>query len=179
MNMSITALFCCIDDFAKVFEDCERKQLISTRRKRLRSGKLSLGEMLFIMVLFHVSPFKNFTTFWHFSINQKYRDCFGDLPSYRRFVTLCPGCWCHYAYCFSAFAVKKPVSISWIPQSSLSATTSGSNETRFSRVWPSVAAAPWVGFSASNYTWSSTTKVKSWRSKSQRAIRMIANPSTA
>ena len=56
MITSISALFCCIDDFAKVFEDCERKQLISTRRKRLRSGKLSLGEMLFIMVLFHVSP---------------------------------------------------------------------------------------------------------------------------
>ena len=63
-------------------------------------------------------------------------------------------------------------------QSSLSATTSGSTEIRFSRVWPSVAAAPWVGFSASNYTWSSTTKAKSWRSKSQRAIRMIANPLT-
>ena len=71
MNTSITALFCCIDDFAKVFEDCERKQLISTHRKRLRSGKLSLGEMLFIMVLFHVSPFKNFKTFWHSGINQK------------------------------------------------------------------------------------------------------------
>ena len=55
MNTSNTALFCCIDDFEKVYEDCERKQLISTRRKRLRSGKLSLGEMLFIMVLFHVS----------------------------------------------------------------------------------------------------------------------------
>ena len=58
MNTSITALYCCIDDFAKVFEDCERKQLISTGRRRLRSGKLSLSEMLFIMVLFHVSPFK-------------------------------------------------------------------------------------------------------------------------
>ena len=139
MNTSITALYCCIDDFAKVFEDCERKQLISTGRKRMRSGKLSLSEMLFIMVLFHVSPFKNFKTFWHFGINQKYRDCFNDLPSYGRFVTLMPGCWCHYAYCFSAFAVKKPVSISWIPQSSLSATTSGSNETSFQgsgQAWP-------------------------------------------
>ena len=87
MNTSITALFCCIDDFAKVFEDCERKQLISTGRKRLRSGELSLSEMLFIMVLFHVSTFKDF---WHFGINQKYRDCFGDLPSYGRFVTLMP-----------------------------------------------------------------------------------------
>ena len=90
MNTSIIALFCCIADFAKVFEDCERKQLIPTHRKRMRSGKLSLGEMLFIMVLFHVSPFKNFKTFWHFGINQKYRDCFGDLPSYGRFVTLMP-----------------------------------------------------------------------------------------
>ena len=67
MNTSITALFCCIDDFAKVFEDCERKQLISTHRKRLRSGKLSLSEMLFIMVLFHVSPFQNFKTFCNYS----------------------------------------------------------------------------------------------------------------
>ena len=90
MNTSIIALFCCIADFAKVFEDCERKQLIPTHRKRMRSGKLSLSEMLFIMVLFHVSPFKNFKTFWHFGINQKYRDCFGDLPSYGRFVTLMP-----------------------------------------------------------------------------------------
>ena len=55
MNTSITALFCCIDDFTKVFEVCDRKRLISMRRKRLRSSKLSLGEMLFIMVVFHVS----------------------------------------------------------------------------------------------------------------------------
>ena len=52
MNTSITALFSCINDFAKVFEDCERKQLISTGRKRMRPGKLSLSEMLFIMVFF-------------------------------------------------------------------------------------------------------------------------------
>ena len=90
MNTSITALICCIDDFIKVFEDSERKQLISTGRRRLRSGKFSLSEMLFIMVLFHVSSFKNFKTFWHFGTNQNYRDCFGDLPSYGRFVTFMP-----------------------------------------------------------------------------------------
>ena len=67
MNTSITALYCCIDEFTKVFEECEQRQSISTNRKRQRPGKLSLSEMLFIMVLFHVSPFKNFKTFWYFS----------------------------------------------------------------------------------------------------------------
>lgn len=90
MSTSIIALFCCLDDFAKTFEDWEQHRLIDTGRKRLRVGKLSLDEMLFIMALFHLSPFKNFKTFWLFGVEQKYRDCFGELPSYGRFVTLMP-----------------------------------------------------------------------------------------
>jgi len=55
MSTSISALFCCIDDFAKTFEKWEQHRLIGTGRQRLRPGKLSLSEMLFIMVLFHGS----------------------------------------------------------------------------------------------------------------------------
>lgn len=90
MNTSITALFCCIDDFAKTFEDWEQHRLIDTGRQRLRSGKLSLSEMLFIMVLFHSSAYKDFKHFWLYGVKIEYRDCFGDLPSYGRFVTLMP-----------------------------------------------------------------------------------------
>lgn len=90
MSLSTTALFCCLDDFATTFEDWERHSLIPTGRKRQRRGKLSLGEMLFVMVLFHLSPFKDFKHFWLYGIEQKYRDCFGDLPSYGRFVALMP-----------------------------------------------------------------------------------------
>ncbi len=43
-----------------MFEEWERHRLIPMTRKRRRSGKLSLGGMLFIMVLFHLSPFKDF-----------------------------------------------------------------------------------------------------------------------
>ena len=68
VNTSITALFCCIDDFAKTFEDWEQHRLIDTGRQRLRSGKLSLSEMLFIMVLFHGSAYKDFKHFWLYGV---------------------------------------------------------------------------------------------------------------
>lgn len=90
MPLSTTALFCCLDDFARTFEEWERHRLIPSDRKRHRQGKLCLGEMLFIMVLFHLSPFKDFKHFWLYGVEQKYRDCFGDLPSYGRFVSLMP-----------------------------------------------------------------------------------------
>ena len=53
MAVDITALYCCLDDFCKVFEDCEAHRLIPSPTTRQRTGKLSRSEMLFIMVLFH------------------------------------------------------------------------------------------------------------------------------
>lgn len=104
MNTSIIALFCCLDDFAKIFEDIERHRLIDTGRQRLRTGKLSLSEMLFIMVLFHLSSYKDFKHFWFYGVLQEYRGCFGALPSYGRFVTLMPRLlvpFCVLLHCFS------------------------------------------------------------------------------
>lgn len=90
MSISTIALFCCLDDFARSFEEWERHRLIPTGRTRRRPGKLCLGEMLFIMVLFHLSPFRNFKYFWKYGVEQHYRGCFGDLPTYARFVSLMP-----------------------------------------------------------------------------------------
>ena len=64
MAIDITTLYCCLDDFCKVFEDWQAHRLIPSSRKRQRSGKLSRSEMLFIVVLFHLSPYKNFKTFY-------------------------------------------------------------------------------------------------------------------
>ena len=85
MSLSITAIFCCLDDFAKTFEDWERHHLLPTGRKRRRSGKLCLSEMLFIMVLFHLSPFKDFKHFWNYGVEQKYPRLFRRNPVIRAF----------------------------------------------------------------------------------------------
>jgi hypothetical protein len=90
MAIDITALYCCLDDFCKAYEDWEGHRLIPSETTRQRAGKLSRSEMLFIMVLFHLSPFKNFKVFYHHGIGQKYRACFGAIPHYDRFVSLMP-----------------------------------------------------------------------------------------
>src|SRR3954464_15997812 len=90
MAVDITALYCCLDDFCKVFGDWEAHRLIPSQTIRQRTGKLSRSEMLFIMVLFHLSPFKHFKVFYHYGIGQQHRACFRELPHYDRFVGLMP-----------------------------------------------------------------------------------------
>ena len=90
MSINITALYCCLDDFCKVFEEWERHRLIPSEKKRGRAGKLSLSEMLFIMVLFHLSPFRHFKAFYRYGVGYQYRGCFDEIPHYDRFVSLMP-----------------------------------------------------------------------------------------
>ena len=70
MSLSITSMFCCLDGFVRVFEDWEHQRLISTGRTRLRRGKLALPGMLFIMTLFHLSPFRDFKHFRIYAMRQ-------------------------------------------------------------------------------------------------------------
>lgn len=90
MNVHKEALFCCLDDFCKLYREWERHQLIPKTGQRNRAGKLSLSEMLFIMVLFHNSGFRCFKLYYLYAIGQQYRSLFGDLPTYGRFVALMP-----------------------------------------------------------------------------------------
>jgi Transposase DDE domain len=90
MAVDITALYCCLDDFCKAFADWEAHRLIPSPTTRQRPGKLSRSEMLFIVVLFHLSPFKHFKAFYVYGIGHQHRACFGELPHYDRFVSLMP-----------------------------------------------------------------------------------------
>ena len=65
------ALFCCLDAFATLVADWERHHLIPSHRQRRRAGKLSLGEMLSIMVLFLISADKDVKHFWFYGLSQE------------------------------------------------------------------------------------------------------------
>ena len=69
MRYNITALFVCIDEFCKTFEEWEKHRLIDTGRKRFRACEMSLSEQLIVMVMFHVSPCKVFKNIFIFIIS--------------------------------------------------------------------------------------------------------------
>ncbi len=73
-----------------MFDDWEAHRLIPSQQTRKRAGKLSRSEMLFIVVLFHLSAFRNFKTFYLLGIGVERRGCFRDLPHYDRFISLMP-----------------------------------------------------------------------------------------
>lgn len=90
MGYNITALFFCIDDFCKAFEEWEKHRLINTGKKRHRQCKMSLSELLTIMVLYHLSPCKNFKYFYIYHMKNLHKQDFPTLLSYNRFVQLMP-----------------------------------------------------------------------------------------
>ena len=90
MKDSTVAPFCCLDDFAKIYNDWQQHHLIPSSSQCQRAGKLCLGKMLFIMVLFHLSAYRDFKHFWRYGVEQELDHCFAQLPSYGRFVALMP-----------------------------------------------------------------------------------------
>ena len=116
MAVDITALYCCLDDFCKVFADWEAHRLLPSEQTRQRSGKLSRAEMLFIVVLFHLSPYKNFKVFYLYGIGGQYRACFDELPHYDRLVSLMPRLFVPSWCCCTASAARKRASTSGFNQ---------------------------------------------------------------
>ena len=62
--MSLTSLFCDIDDFCLEFEPEWHKQLLTHNSKLPSGSKLSLSEIMTIVVDFHRSAYRNFKHFY-------------------------------------------------------------------------------------------------------------------
>lgn len=90
IGIDLTALYILADDFFKGFEQTWRKShLEHSKRRRIRQPKISISEMMTIIILFQVSHFRDFKAFY-IALSQQHKKEFPDLPSYSRFVELMP-----------------------------------------------------------------------------------------
>ncbi len=63
-NTRVTEIFCSFDDFCKEFVPFWERSLSSNGKTRIRKCKMSLSEVMTIEVLFHISGYRNFKTFY-------------------------------------------------------------------------------------------------------------------
>lgn len=86
---NLTELFCTVDDFCKLFLPEWNKHLLSSEiKKRNRASKLSISELMTIMIAFHQSHYRNFKNFYTGYVMRIWQKEFPNLVSYNRFVEL-------------------------------------------------------------------------------------------
>ena len=90
--MDLTTLFCNIDDFVKTL-DYANGQILVTSKKSNRGSRpqMSLSELMTIIVLCHLSGFKNFKSYYFYLLKLHCSE-FPKLLSYNRFVEWMPYC---------------------------------------------------------------------------------------
>lgn len=88
MVLDFTEIFVYVDDFCAGFLPYWEKHLISNGlRKRNRLSKLTLSEILTIIIMYHRSPFDCFKYYYQY-IYFNHRHDFRIMPCYERFVAL-------------------------------------------------------------------------------------------
>ena len=88
--MKYDTIYCIVDDFCKMYEEMIRHRLLECGKKRNRSCKLRLAEMLSIMIFYQMSDFRNFKRYYEHEICGRLRHLFKELPTYDRFIALMP-----------------------------------------------------------------------------------------
>lgn len=84
--MEFLTIYVEVDEFWKEFEPIYKKQMISAgTKKRDRQGKLSVSEIMTILIVFQTSHFRTFKHFYQ-HLQNNHRQDFPDLISYKRFV---------------------------------------------------------------------------------------------
>jgi hypothetical protein len=89
--MSLLELFVDVDDFCQIFLPIWYKRLLGDgSKKRLRSGQLSMSEIMTIIIYFHQSRYRDFKSYYINHVCKQLEREFPNLVTYERFVILMP-----------------------------------------------------------------------------------------
>ena len=89
--IDVEAVFCDVDDVCQAFLPAWQRQLLTSgERRRQRASRLTLSEILTILIVFHQSQYRTFKAFDLLSLSQHARGEFPHLLSDTRFVALIP-----------------------------------------------------------------------------------------
>ena len=90
MKTNIVDVFCIIDDFSKLFDEAIKKKTLeeADKKRRNRKFKMSDSEVMTILILFHLSRYRDLKAFYLQYITYSCRSEFPHLVSYNRFVEL-------------------------------------------------------------------------------------------
>ena len=87
----VTEIFCAIDEFCKKFDaEIENQPLLTNecKARRHRNAQLSDSEIMTILVIFHLSSYRDFKHYYVNCIKVHHAKDFPDAVSYNRFVEL-------------------------------------------------------------------------------------------
>ena len=91
-RLDLTQIFCDIDDFYQVLNRVGEgiPKLPYDGEAKSYNSKLSLSEVMSIVIAFHGSGFRNFKSFYTLQVLPHWKSAFPNLVSYNRFVELMP-----------------------------------------------------------------------------------------
>lgn len=86
-RLDITQVFCDVDDFCQVFERHwqNQPQLPSIQGERRCRSRMSLSEVMTIVIAFHSSGYRTFKEFYTLRVLSHWQTAFPHLVSYTRF----------------------------------------------------------------------------------------------
>jgi hypothetical protein len=88
--LNLLELYCDVDDFLNKFMPGYKKRLIeSCKKKRFRKSRLSMSEIITLLIYFQSCPYRHFKAYYAY-VKIQLRAEFPHLLSYNRFIELIP-----------------------------------------------------------------------------------------
>ena len=113
-------IFCDVDDFCKVFlPEWEKQLLAEGTKKRSRKGRMTIAEIMTVIIMFHRSNHRDFKNYYKGYVARFLTTEFPELLSYTRFLEVMPRALVPLCSYFTTLR-GKPTGIEFIDSTSIS-----------------------------------------------------------